>query len=335
MRVALVIFLFLSICGSVASSPCFFVSAHSFGGSYYHPDRDDKVFSYYDKQDIRFGILDLRKKQVNFEFTLKHDEELLENRVGIHTLRILYQKGDKLTSGLLLEDIGYGMPTEYFNNDITTPEYRKHRLGDYRFTGLLFSYDLSSTSSLTQHIGGNDHNTSIAATTFSRSFHPLYLKLFYLYTGRDNDFNKAMHSAGVEMRLMTNQIEVFLAHTQQTLSSVYRISNHLTYGELLFKINNDFHSGGNLFYAGKHRGFTFWREYSLLTSYRYRKLSKTISYTDKKAEDIKSGRLSGIIDYSLADNFALGINTAFHFPQVGKRYYSFGFQLKFHEKYSF
>jgi len=329
----IIIAVFLLLAVSLYPVPAIQLSGFSFLGGYYYPEREDKEISYFDRQDIRFGITGLRSKPLVFEISLNYAEELLRDRLGLYSLFLVYQTADTWSGSFQIVDIGYGKPSEPFSRDLTDPEYDRYRLGNYRFQGIRFDHSLSSQFQASYRIGGNSHNTSIGTATLSFLLDPVTLDIFYLYTGRDNNLNKTMHSGGTELLVKSRCIQLRHAQSWQHLSSTFTTSNYISYGELLWQITEGLQAGSELFYAEQLRGYRNWRELSFLTAYSWRKLMNTVQYSRTEAGNLKTARVTGIVTCSLSDSLSVGLNTGIHIPQVGDNYYSFGLQVKFNEKF--
>ena len=330
MKIVIVVLLLLISCLSY-SNPAVDFSVHSYLGGYFYPDRDDKEFSYFDKQDIRLGITGLKKEPINLDIYLKYSERLQDERIGLHSLFLVYQESPGWSLSFQIDNIGYGEQEEIFERDITSPDYDLYRLGDFRFTGIRYDNKISSLFNSSFRIGGNVHNSSIGSATLSFIKEPVDIGLFYLYLGRDSNFNKTMHSGGIEFKLQRNILELNLYQTWQHLSSTFTTSNYLAYGELLFHLKEKWQMGGNAFYAKKLRGYNDWQEYSLVTAYRWDTLENTVQYLFYRVGDMKADKLATILSYSLSDSFSLGLNSAIHFPETGKNYYTLGLQVKIYE----
>ncbi|MBW6515905.1 MAG: hypothetical protein K0B81_04715 [Candidatus Cloacimonetes bacterium] len=331
----IVILLLLSYVISLNCSAVFFVDINSFIGSYYYPERTDKEFNYYDVQDVRFGLKNISVDNLNLAVTLNYSENLTDYTIGLKKLQVSYEGFNNWQLAYLIDNLGYGKASEYFEQDLTNPDYRLHRLGDYRFSGINLEHKLLYHITAAHFLGGNKHNTVIGTSALKWNLNPLSIKLFYLHTGRDNNFNKTMHSIGFETELQTTYVEFFHSQSWQHLNSVFKKTNYLTYSELLFSFTPELIAGGNFFYAKEYRGFSSWQDYSLLTTYQLKSLNNTLIFSHTSANDLRKSKLTAIISYSFTESFSLGINGATHLPKTNRNYYSLGFQVKINEKYPF
>lgn len=323
--------LFLMMVFSIVlwSSPVLFLSVDSYIGSYYYPYRADKEFSYNEYHDIRLGAEKVIVGPTILIMEVGHNEKLLDQAIKLRTMRISYQPTGSWEFSFCLDDIGYGKRTEWFDNDITNPDFRDHLLGNYRFAGMELYHSFSRRIGISSYLGGNIHNTAISGADITYYINGGYFKIFNLNVGRDNQFNKQMYSFGSELRWTCSFLEIFHAHSYQYLSSHFERENYVGYMELKLPLKRHLTTGGNYYHAKSLRGYSRWREVSLQIEYQFSNLEWRLQAGRLKAQDLVSERIGSILMYRLTNNLSFGINSAVNYPQYKDEYYSVGMQISY------
>ena len=324
---------FLIIAVSLNSAPVFFLSLDSFTGGYYYPEREDKDWAYHNKHHILFGLDNLQKGSNKLRITGEGENRLQEWTLNLNSLHLTHQSHPAWYLQFKIDHIGFGRATEIFDSDPLDPYFRLYRLGDYRFTGLHFHHQPEERFAFSYKLGGNNHNTSLATISSSYLTDHLRLSLFYLYAGRDNNFNKTMHSYGTEVKIETHHFDIFHSQTKQHLDSTYSRENYLTYGEILINLSTMIKCGGSIFYAEEYRGYKHWRDYTVLTSLRMRRFRQDIKYTYAETGDLLNKGVGVISLYNINENLSLGINGTVFLPMTGKNYFRIGLQVSFNEDF--
>lgn len=138
-------------------------------------EREEKQVSWDEKYLLRFGIDDLKHKQLGFDLGMITSANFIEQQVLLDHIRLSYMEGKhKLEAAS--EVIGFG--EDYILQDLllTDPRFDGFLFREMRWNGLCYSFSRSYLETGIG-IGGNIHNQASAKAQLILSLHRLQLRL--------------------------------------------------------------------------------------------------------------------------------------------------------------
>jgi len=116
------------------------------------------------------------------------------------------------------DKIGFGKLSKIFNTNVNDVYFDAPILGEYDFVGLEFSFFFKDFKFISQ-IGGNNLNAPIIDVALKHSSRKGEYTFFYLFAGRDNNFNINMHSLGLDLYHDFSVLSLYESITYQYLPS--------------------------------------------------------------------------------------------------------------------
>jgi len=232
------------------------------------------------------------------------------------------------------DKIGFGKLSKIFNTNVNDVYFDAPILGEYDFVGLEFSFFFKDFKFISQ-IGGNNLNAPIIDVALKHSSRKGEYTFFYLFAGRDNNFNINMHSLGLDLYHDFSVLSLYESITYQYLPSGTRNQqreNLVSLTELIVQPVISFEFGTNyLFSRYDWNQLKTWQSQSFM-NYDYKEISIYSSYLYKNWENFFNRTINQILFFNVTPQFKIGLNSSYFIPSEGDDYYQIGFQVNFHEE---
>ncbi|MCD4797108.1 MAG: hypothetical protein K8R49_08075 [Candidatus Cloacimonetes bacterium] len=311
-------------------SPKFHYSLNSFVGTNYYPDRISNTFRYFDKHRFKAGWNFQADDNIEFWFEFSHENELFDKKIILEKTGISYIKNNWEIK-YLIDNIEYGKSSQIFQQSVNDKYFDEPLITDYRFNGAEVIFKKSALSFSTR-CGGNNFNSSIFNSSFVFRKDNYKYELFYLYAGRDKDYNLKMHSGGLEFFHKFGSFSIYGADTyKKSLKESNHHSGHediISLTELIFVLNENLQLGSNFLYENLDWGEKeTWQNQSFI-KYKVKHFESILSYRYNKTDLFEVGEIALIPSFRISENWLLGGFASYIDYTSGNDYYIIGIQTK-------
>ncbi|MCK4653368.1 MAG: hypothetical protein KAU01_02865 [Candidatus Cloacimonetes bacterium] len=310
----------------------FYYSLNSFVGSDYYPVRISNTFRYFDKHIFKTGWSFKADDNIEFWFELSCENELFDKKIILEKTGISYNKNN-WNIKYLIDNIEYGKSSQIFQQSVNNKYFDEPTITNYRFNGAEVTFNKKNVLSFSARCGGNDFNTSIFNTSFIYRNNNYKYELFYLYTGRDKDYNLKMHSGGVEFFHKFGSFSVYGADTYQKSLKESNHNGHeeiLSLIELIFNLNENLQLGTNFLYENLDWGKEeTWQNQSFIKC-KIKHFKSILSYRYNKTDLFEVGEIALIPSFRISEKWLFGGFASYlNFNLNNDDYYIIGIQTKF------
>lgn len=331
----IIILFFLLINLHLNAQVNFFIDSKSFTGTYYYPHERDNKFSYFDRHDIGFGIRYYDTRFVNVILRQRVRDNIFYTGVELDSLLISCTFTDYpgyIT--FLYGNIGYSLRSEPYIDNFVISGRDSFLFGDYRFTGLIKTANISERSILKALIGGSKYHNGIYSLSYSIEKERSDLILYYLYTDKDEILYSTTHLIGKDIGYVSNLWSIRNAFTVYYYPEAKLEIVWTNYSEFALYFDHLFEVGSSFLYKSKERGLNNNKEFTGYFRYDGRKWQITTFYDNINREHFSSQSISPVILYRIKENFLVGIESVLYNPKNSEYYYYSGITVRFDDLFN-
>lgn len=335
-NILLILFLFSLTLQSIESPKVFqqdnfYYKMNSFIGTDYFPERNYKSVNYFDRYSFYAGWKYSINQNLDVWLDLTFNDKFYEKEILLHKTGISYQRNNFLFS-YKIDKIQYGENSKTHNIQVKDRFYDFGVIENYRYNGVEISFSKDNLQILT-NIAANDFHFIIVNASIKYTNDSFITEAFYLYIGRNEEYNERNHSFGIETSVNFSKFSLYQSAVYQYLPSYTKGDKIKSLFEVTFSPFNFFSSGTSIFGESfSQEDILNWQSQSYL-NFNFFNFKNYILYRINKSEEFTTNYTN--IEYSLlslynfTDSFSLGLNYSFFTPDFDQDYHQIGFQIEF------
>ncbi len=309
----------------------FYFQLNSFIGFDHFPDREYKTTNYFDRNVFFAGWKYRLRQNSKFWFDLTYNDKFYAREILLNRLGVSYEISDFIFSAKY-DDLKYGAESQIYALQVKDRFYDLGVIENYQFNGgeIIFHKKKYAVKGL---LAGNSFHYLIGNLELNWKHKNLKAKIYYLFVGRNEEYNTKNHSFGIETKFEIPYLTFYQSFVYQYLPNREKGDKIKTLWEIIVRPIQYFEFGSNLFLESFELSQKQNSQSQSFLKFKLASLENYFFYRYNKIEEFSSDYLN--IEYSFlhlypfSKHFMMGINASLFTPDFDDNYYEIGLQVNF------